>query len=139
MRRWASTHRRHNDVVVHDRTTGATPALIGDKPSQRDLTTSARRRDTVIASDTTGRPASSGSDLAPHALALDAALEIALTTNPHVQTPGCPCGTPRQRCSTNGSCSWQAEPGHLLRRRWTRSHEGRLRPETAMGRCSRWS
>lgn len=94
MRRWASTHRRHNDVVVHDRTTGATPALIGDRPSQRDLTTSARRRDTVIASDTNGQPASSGSDLAPHALALDAALEIALTTKPSPADTGVPLRDP---------------------------------------------
>ncbi|WP_229871772.1 hypothetical protein [Streptomyces longisporoflavus] len=36
--------------VIHAATTGATLALIGEAPSERDLTTSARLRDTVIAS-----------------------------------------------------------------------------------------
>lgn len=68
--------------VIHAATTGATLALIGEVPSERDLTASARLRDTVIASVTTDSPASSaspGSDLASRALALDAALETALT------------------------------------------------------------
>ncbi|MEU3098718.1 TetR/AcrR family transcriptional regulator [Streptomyces sp. NPDC006967] len=66
--------------VIHAATTGATLALIGEEPAERDLTTSARLRDTVIASITTDPPASSGSDLASRALALDAALETSLTT-----------------------------------------------------------
>jgi AcrR family transcriptional regulator len=65
--------------VIHAATTGATLALIGEEPAQRDVTTSARLRDTVIASITTDSPAPSGSDLASRALALDAALETALT------------------------------------------------------------
>ncbi|WP_416962999.1 hypothetical protein [Streptomyces sp. Agncl-13] len=69
--------------VIHAATTGATPALIGEESSERDLTTtSARLRDTVIASITTDPPASSGSDLASRALTLDAALQTALTTGP---------------------------------------------------------
>ncbi|WP_345654964.1 hypothetical protein [Streptomyces tremellae] len=74
--------------VIHAATTGATLALIGEEPSERDLTTSARLRDTVIASITTGPPASSGSDLASRALALDAALETALTTKPAAADAG---------------------------------------------------
>ncbi|AEW98420.1 transcriptional regulator, TetR family (plasmid) [Streptantibioticus cattleyicolor NRRL 8057 = DSM 46488] len=70
--------------VIHAATTGATLALIGEEPSVRDLTTSARLRDTVIASVTTDSPAPPGSDLASRALALDAALETALTTGPGV-------------------------------------------------------
>ncbi|MFF3695835.1 TetR/AcrR family transcriptional regulator [Streptomyces sp. NPDC002221] len=66
--------------VIHAATTGATLALIGEEPSQQDLDTSARLRDTVIASVTTDAPAPSGSDLAARALTLDAALETALTT-----------------------------------------------------------
>ncbi|GHA65024.1 hypothetical protein GCM10010372_75980 [Streptomyces tauricus] len=66
--------------VIHAATTGATLALIGEAPAERDLTTSARLRDTVIASLTTDPPASSGSDLASRALALDAALETVFTT-----------------------------------------------------------
>ncbi|WP_435126168.1 TetR/AcrR family transcriptional regulator [Actinacidiphila sp. bgisy144] len=68
--------------VIHAATTGAALALIGEPPAQRDLTTSARLRDTVIASVTTDAPAASGSDLASRALALDAALETALTAEP---------------------------------------------------------
>src|SRR3954468_3071034 len=61
--------------VIHAATTGATLALIGEEESsERDLTTSTRLRDTVIASITTDAPTSSGSDLASRALALDAAL-----------------------------------------------------------------
>ncbi|MFE7814293.1 TetR/AcrR family transcriptional regulator [Streptomyces sp. NPDC057433] len=74
--------------VIHAATTGATLALIGEEPSERDLTTSARLRDTVIASITTDPPASSGSDLASRALALDAALETALTTKPAAADAG---------------------------------------------------
>ncbi len=66
--------------VIHAATTGATLALIGEEPSQQDLSTSARLRDTIIASVTTDPPASSGSDLASRALTLDAALETALTS-----------------------------------------------------------
>lgn len=68
--------------VIHAATTGVTLALIGEKPSKRDLTTSARLRDTVIGSVTTDPPASTGSDLASHALALDAALENAPAAEP---------------------------------------------------------
>ncbi|MEU6019550.1 hypothetical protein ABZ826_37920 [Streptomyces sp. NPDC047515] len=68
--------------VIHAATTGATLTLIGEEPSKQDLTTSARLRDTVIASVTTHSPASSGSDLASRALAIDAALETALTAGP---------------------------------------------------------
>ncbi len=60
--------------VMHAATTGATLALIGEEPAARDLTTSARLRDTVIASVITDAPAPTGSDLASRALALDAAL-----------------------------------------------------------------
>ncbi|MFF4187648.1 TetR/AcrR family transcriptional regulator [Streptomyces sp. NPDC001691] len=63
--------------VLHAATTGATLALIGEEPSERDLTTSARLRDTVIASVTTDSPDPAGSDLASRALALDAALQSA--------------------------------------------------------------
>ncbi|MDQ0790463.1 TetR/AcrR family transcriptional regulator [Streptomyces sp. B3I8] len=76
--------------VIHAATTGATLALIGEAPSQRDLTTSARLRDTVIASVTTGELVSSGSDLASRALALDAALETALTIGPPVAEAAVP-------------------------------------------------
>lgn len=65
--------------VIHAATTGATLALIGEQAAQRDLTTSARLRDTVIASVVTDTPAASGSDLASRALALDAALQAAIT------------------------------------------------------------
>ena len=54
------------------------------------MATSARLRDTVIASVTTDSPASSGSDLASRALALDAALETALTTGPPAADAGVP-------------------------------------------------
>ncbi|MFE5124182.1 hypothetical protein [Streptomyces sp. NPDC056669] len=76
--------------VIHAATTGATLALIGEASSERDLTTSARLRDTVIASVTTDSPASSGSDLASRALALDAALHTALTTGPPAAGAGVP-------------------------------------------------
>ncbi|MFG2652494.1 TetR/AcrR family transcriptional regulator [Streptomyces sp. NPDC048436] len=76
--------------VIHAATTGATLALIGEAPSKRDLATSARLRDTVIASITTDQPASFESDLASRALALDAALETALTTGPPVAGTGVP-------------------------------------------------
>ncbi|MFF0163613.1 TetR/AcrR family transcriptional regulator [Streptomyces sp. NPDC005263] len=77
--------------VIHAATTGATLALIGEKSSERDLATSARLRDTVIASVTTDSPASSsGSDLASRALALDAALHTALTTGPPAAGAGVP-------------------------------------------------
>ncbi|MFF0290986.1 TetR/AcrR family transcriptional regulator [Streptomyces sp. NPDC005262] len=75
--------------VIHAATTGATLALIGEE-SERDLATSARLRDTVIASITTDPPASSGSDLASRALALDAALETGLTTEPPAAGAGVP-------------------------------------------------
>ncbi|MEV5943277.1 TetR/AcrR family transcriptional regulator [Streptomyces sp. NPDC051994] len=85
LRRAAETGRLRVPVeqatrVIHAATTGATLALIGEAPSERDLTTSARLRDTVIASVTTDQPAPSESDLASRALALDAALENALTS-----------------------------------------------------------
>ncbi|MCX5384189.1 TetR/AcrR family transcriptional regulator [Streptomyces sp. NBC_00083] len=85
LRRAAETGRLRVPVeqatrVIHAATTGATLALIGEAPSERDLTTSARLRDTVIASVTTDPPAPSESDLASRALALDAALENALTS-----------------------------------------------------------
>nr|BFD87931.1 TetR/AcrR family transcriptional regulator [Streptomyces sp. Xyl84] len=76
--------------VIHAATTGATLALIGEAPAQRDLTTSARLRDTVLASVTTDQAASSGSDLASRALALDAALETALTTGRPASDAGVP-------------------------------------------------
>lgn len=97
--------------VIHAATTGATLALIGEAPSERDLTVSARLRGTVLAPITTDPPASSASDLASRALALDAALERRLPPSPQLRTPGCPCETPRRRCSANGSSNWQAEPG----------------------------
>ncbi|MFF1714259.1 TetR/AcrR family transcriptional regulator [Streptomyces sp. NPDC058268] len=68
--------------IIHAATTGATLALIGEAPPERDLTTSARLRDTVIASLTTNPPTPPGPDLASRALALDAALETTLTTTP---------------------------------------------------------
>ncbi|MGW5449730.1 hypothetical protein [Streptomyces asiaticus] len=77
-------------------------ALIGDEPSERDLTTSARLRDTVIASVTTDSPAASGSDLASRALALDAALETALTTGP----PATGTGVPLRDTETALLCEW---------------------------------
>ncbi|MFF0630754.1 TetR/AcrR family transcriptional regulator [Streptomyces sp. NPDC004296] len=76
--------------VIHAATTGATLALIGEEPPERDLTTSARLRDTVIASVTTDSPTPSGSDLASRALALDAALEAALTNGPPAAAAGVP-------------------------------------------------
>ncbi|MFK8911702.1 TetR/AcrR family transcriptional regulator [Streptomyces sp. YS-3] len=68
--------------VIHAATTGATLTMIGEESAKRDPAISARLRDTVIASITTDPPASSGSDLASRALALDAALENALTAEP---------------------------------------------------------
>ncbi|CAL9321453.1 hypothetical protein SUDANB66_06645 (plasmid) [Streptomyces sp. SudanB66_2053] len=76
--------------VIHAATTGATLALIGEEPSERDLTVSARLRDTVLASITTDPPASSASDLASRALALDAALETAPATEPSAAGSGMP-------------------------------------------------
>lgn len=61
--------------VIHAATTGAALALISEATPERGLAASARLRDTVIASVTTGPPASSGSDLASRALALDATLD----------------------------------------------------------------
>ncbi|MFI0900009.1 TetR/AcrR family transcriptional regulator [Streptomyces sp. NPDC020983] len=78
--------------VIHAATTGATLALIGEDPTRRDLTSSARLRDTVIASVTTGEPVSSGSDLASRALALDAALEAAVAAGPPAADAGIPLG-----------------------------------------------
>lgn len=72
--------------VIHAATTGATLALIGEEPTQRDLTVSARLRDTVLASVTTDSPAPTAPDLASRALALDAAL----TTAPSAANPGLP-------------------------------------------------
>lgn len=76
--------------VIHAATTGAALALIGEEPSQRDLTTSTRLRDTVIASVTTDSPAPSGTDLASRALALDAALQTALAADPPAASAGVP-------------------------------------------------
>ncbi|MBY8881188.1 TetR/AcrR family transcriptional regulator [Actinacidiphila acidipaludis] len=76
--------------VIHAATTGVTLALIGEEPPQRDLTTSARLRDTVIASVTTDPPAPSGPDLASRALALDAALEARLGAEPPASGAGVP-------------------------------------------------
>ncbi|MBD0691515.1 TetR/AcrR family transcriptional regulator [Streptomyces sp. CBMA123] len=61
--------------VIHAATTGAALALISEAAPERGLAASARLRDAVIASVTTGPPASFGSDLASRALALDAALD----------------------------------------------------------------
>ncbi|WP_405668837.1 hypothetical protein OG379_01840 [Streptomyces sp. NBC_01166] len=75
--------------VIHAATTGATLALIGEERSKQDLTTSARLRDTVLASITTDSPTPSGSDLASRALAL-AALQTALPTGPPAAGAGVP-------------------------------------------------
>ncbi|MCX4617539.1 hypothetical protein [Streptomyces mirabilis] len=76
------------------------------QPSERDLTTSARLRDTVIASVSTDPPASSGSDLASRALALDAALETALTTGP----PAAGAGVPLRDTETALLREWLQRP-----------------------------
>lgn len=57
--------------------TGVTLALIGAPATDRDLDISARMRDTLVASLTTGRPPATDSGLASRALALDAALTAA--------------------------------------------------------------
>ncbi|MFI1518640.1 hypothetical protein [Kitasatospora cineracea] len=72
--------------VIHAATTGATLALIGEEPPHRDLTVSARLRDTVLVSVTTDAPAPTAPDLASRALALDAAL----TAEPPTARPGLP-------------------------------------------------
>lgn len=82
--------------VIHAATTGATLTLIGEAPAMRDLSTSERLRDTVIASVTTDEPAPSGADLASRALALDAALETALTTG----SPAAGAGVPLRATET---------------------------------------
>ncbi|MEW2219131.1 hypothetical protein AB0939_07410 [Streptomyces sp. NPDC006990] len=88
--------------IIHAATTGVTLTLIGEEPSQRDLTTSARLRDTVIASVTTDPPVSSGSDLASHALALDAALETAPADGPGAAS----VAVPLRATETALLCEW---------------------------------
>ncbi|GAA2596350.1 TetR/AcrR family transcriptional regulator [Streptomyces axinellae] len=78
--------------VIHAATTGVTLALIGEESPERDMAVSARLRDTVIASVTTDPPASPGSDLASRALALDAALQSALTAGRPAAGTGVPLG-----------------------------------------------
>ena len=86
--------------VIHAATTGVTLALIGEDPSGRDLTTSARLRDTVIASVTTDAPAAFGSNLASRALALDAALESMLMAGTDAGSSAADAGLPLRDTET---------------------------------------
>ncbi|MFJ8098347.1 hypothetical protein [Streptomyces griseofuscus] len=91
---------------TREESAGATLALIGEEPSGRDLTTSARLRDTVLASVTTDSPTSFGSDLASRALTLDAALESVLAAG----SPATGTGVPLRDTETALLREWLQRP-----------------------------